>query len=140
MAAYTYLIIPLEKENGFFDRVKSIFEVHCAKTGKPSFHTIGNGFSLDYDGFTFEFSLQTGESVAAEAMEIANSVAKNSTNYEKIKSSSTRIDMWAPKDDFEMDYFNESLFNLELIMGNEPVYAFDPRTGIVFDGTLNPLS
>ncbi|QSW88124.1 hypothetical protein J0383_17880 [Flavobacterium endoglycinae] len=70
------------------------------------------------DEYNFYIYLATEEHVNQEALEIADDLEtdfnENLYDKEKLKASKKRFEMWGDPD-FDMDYFNDSLFIIEQI-------------------------
>ncbi|CAD0004151.1 hypothetical protein [Flavobacterium chungangense] len=70
------------------------------------------------DGYNFYIHLAKEDYVITEAAEIADyrktDWNENAFDKEKLKASGKRFEIWGDPD-FDMDYFNDSLFILEII-------------------------
>ena len=70
------------------------------------------------DEYNFYIYLATEEHVNQEALEIADDLEtdfnENLYDKEKLKASKKRFEMWGDPD-FDMDYFNDSLFIIQQI-------------------------
>lgn len=78
-----------------------------------------NEIKITFDNeYNFYIYLATEEHVNQEALEIADDLEtdfnENLYDKEKLKASKKRFEMWGDPD-FDMDYFNDSLFIIEQI-------------------------
>ncbi|WP_343616815.1 hypothetical protein [Flavobacterium sp.] len=78
-----------------------------------------NEIKITFDNeYNFYIYLATEEHVNQEALEIADDLEtdfnENLYDKEKLKASKKRFEMWGDPD-FDMDYFNDSLFLIEQI-------------------------
>jgi len=78
-----------------------------------------NEIKINFDNeYNFYIYLATEEHVNQEALEIADDLEtdfnENLYDKEKLKASKKRFEMWGDPD-FDMDYFNDSLFIIQQI-------------------------
>ncbi|MBF4518249.1 hypothetical protein IRZ71_17975 [Flavobacterium sp. ANB] len=118
---YSYLAFIEDSSNADIHALKNNLEDFYAKSEneKPTITFENNQidilFNNDYSLYVF-FSEE--EHINDEAREFAAEYKldwnENTTNKEKLKASKKRFEIWGD-DDFDMDYFNDSLFVIEQI-------------------------
>src|SRR5215207_5342934 len=125
MASYTNFIFPVNGDEGFFERVRSVLLNYVNSShAKPKLTDNGNEIILNYNGYEFHFTFISDDYVAEESAEIANSFARHRADKHKIAHCKSRVEFYGD-DDFFMHHFNESLFLLDAIKEAEQVVIFD---------------
>jgi hypothetical protein len=100
-----------------------------AKTNRhPNISQIDKTITVAFDNYKFQIFLSDEGHIIEEAAEIANDrttdYAENNFDKEKLKASSKRFEI-SGEDDFDMDYFNDSLFIVETIEKFKGVIVFN---------------
>lgn len=97
-------------------------------TNKPEIVLIDNQITITFDDdYNFYIYLSDEEHVNEEATEIANDQDvdwnENIFDKEKLKTCKKRFEVWGD-DDFDIDYFNDSLFIIEQIENFNNIIIF----------------
>ena len=86
---------------------------------KPSIILVGKNITVSFNNFTFQIYLSEDDSVIKESIIMAydfeTDYVQNKFDKEKLKLCSKRFEIWGCNDDYNMDYFNDSLYILEQI-------------------------
>ncbi len=80
--------------------------------------------AIRFPKYEFTFSLISENWVLIESQDIADTFAKDRKDFSLIESSRERIEFFGG-DDWNMDYFNESLLILETVSAKIPFVIFD---------------
>ncbi len=126
---YQYLAFIQPDSDADLTVLKTNLESFYAKTNRrPNISQIDKTITVAFDNYKFEIFLTDESHVIEEAAEIANDrvtdYAENSFDKEKLKTSSKRFEI-SGEDDFDMDYFNDSLFIVEATEKFKGVIVFD---------------
>jgi hypothetical protein len=126
---YHYLAFIQPDSDADLTVLKNNLESFYAKSSRrPNISQIDKVITVDFDNYKFEISLSDGSHVIEEAAEIANDraadYAENNFDKEKLKTSSKRFEI-SGEDDIDMDYFNDSLFIVEITEKFKGVIVFD---------------
>ena len=104
------------------------FYTHSGIVKKPSISLKDNKITVTFDDdYKFFISLSGKEHVIEEAIEFAESGGLDWTdkpfNIEKLITCNKRFEIWA-QEDYDMDYFNDSLYIIEQIEKFKDVIIF----------------
>lgn len=134
MASYCNFIFSLDNDDFFFERIKTIVTKFYEKRKKqnPIIQEEGKRLVIDFQGYNFIFSYIREDWIIEESKDIAETFAKNTPYKNQIKNSEARIEFYGD-DDFNMDYFNEALFLLEVIFKEGNAAIFDTVSGKFLD-------
>lgn len=116
---YNHLAFIYPESNVTIEDVKiSLEEFYTNKKIKPSIMQSDNDIVLKFDNYKFHIHLSKDKHVIEEAREIAEDRnidwADKKFDKELLKQSSSRLEIWG-EEDFDMDYFNDSLLIVETI-------------------------
>jgi hypothetical protein len=87
---------------------------------KPVITLTGNKITVSYSEYNFFIFLSDEEHVLEEAIELADTDdtgldwADQPFDKDKLKTCAKRFEMWG-EEDYDMDYFNDSLFIIQTI-------------------------
>ena len=116
---YSYLAFIQPNAKITFDDIKTnLEEFYANKKGKPTITQSKSNMVLTFKDYQFSIHYSNEKHVIEEAREIADRTdvdwADNKIDKEKLKECSSRFEIWG-EEDFDMDYFNDSLFIIETI-------------------------
>ncbi len=116
--AYEYFIFDLNCIEHPMKRMETLLINHYAKQKIcPKIITNGKYLNLEFADYKFYLTYIEEDWVILESKDIADSFSKHREDKEKIANCTSRIEFYG-EEDFNMDYFNESLFIIETIIEN----------------------
>lgn len=129
---YQYFgIIPNDSKaslEGIEKNLKAFYEKSTGSEGKPTITLKAKEINISFpSGYQFNIGLSDEEHVHAEAQELAEDFKvdwnEKSIDKQVIETSRARFEMSADED-FDMDYFNDSLFIVEQLEKEDGVVVF----------------
>jgi hypothetical protein len=117
--AYEYLVLIHPESNAGLSRLKENLELFYASAeNKPIIHLEEDTLTVTFDDFDFRIFFSNEDWILEESIELADAFESDWNeeiiDKEKLKLCKSRFELSAD-DDFDMDYFNESLFILQTI-------------------------
>ena len=118
--SYQYFALIQPDSNADILALKENLDAFYSKlSNKPTISLQDKNITIAFGSFTFQIFLSEDDSVLEESIEMADDFktdyAENEFDKEKLKRCSKRFDISGSDDDYDMDYFNDSLFILEQI-------------------------
>ncbi|KAF2517014.1 hypothetical protein [Flavobacterium foetidum] len=128
---YSHLAFLPPSSNADLAVLKNHLETFYARpviTDKPKIILNGKQITVTFkDGYNFYIYLSEEKHVNQEALEIAEDLEEDWNekpfDKEKLKASNKRFELWGDQD-FDMDYFNDSLFIVNQIEKFDDVIIF----------------
>jgi len=125
---YNYLILVSSESNISFENLQKACEKLLAM-GCKNIETLDESLTLEFaEKYKFYLKLNKENHVVEESIEIAQQDFLVDKKKENIASCTSRYEMSADTDP-NMDYFNESLFIIEIFEKFTGVFIFDPNSG-----------
>lgn len=117
--SYQYFALIHNDSNADINVLKENLDVFYSKTSKkPTISLTDKELKISFTDFDFQIYLSEEKSVLEESVEMADDFkvdySEMEFDKEKVKTCSKRFEISAD-DDFDMEYFNDSLFILEQI-------------------------
>lgn len=118
--SYQYFALIQPDSNADIITLKENLDSFYLKSSKkPNISILDKNITIAFDNFTFQIYLSDDDSVIEESIEMADDFKTdynhNEFDKEKLKLCSKRFDISGSDDDYDMDYFNDSLFILQQI-------------------------
>jgi hypothetical protein len=115
--AYQYFALIQPESDADIKTLKENLDAFYAKSSKkPNISLVDKTITIAFDNFTFKIYLSDDDSVIEESVEMADDFKTDYTynefDKEKLKLCSKRFDISGSNEDYNMDYFNDSLFIL----------------------------
>jgi hypothetical protein len=131
--AYGYFIFDKNIKERTLEKIQTILETHYLNSaGKPDIQLNDKLLTLKFNDYKFHFVLNDEKWIIEESKEIAEDLANHRSDKGEIAHCSTRIE-FDGDDDFDMDYFNESLFILDELSKCKDYVILDYNHGTFYD-------
>lgn len=128
---YEYLILVSDNSDitlkDVYDKLEAFYEKDERQV-KISFTS--NNIHIKVENFAFYVSWNEEEYVLEESQEMEEFAIKNK---EMIKACKRRIEMSDTGNDPDTNYFNDSLYIMEILESFKDVYVFNPHEGTFMD-------
>lgn len=126
---YSYLILLAPDTDATIEGLKSnldSFYANDERTVKIDLN--GNDLTVNIDGYNLYVHYSNESHVIEESEEIANDAAIGLKEFDVIKSCTSRFELHGDPD-YDMDYFNDSLYLQEEMEKFKGVFIFDTMDG-----------
>lgn len=125
---YEYLILISDTSDFSMEGLEQNLRSFYARNEdrKVGIERIDDEITVAIKNFPFFIELSGAPHVLEESAEIAESWKGNPAEKSKIAACSRRLEMHAQGQDFNMDYFNDSLYILGEMETFEGIYVYDP--------------
>ena len=127
---YSYLVLLTDESDFSLAELAARLEHFYGKAGQGNVAVVTKEESLKVKVGDYAFQLHYNQEdyVVEESQEIAEDAATNHPDKARIAACRRRLEI-AGEDDPDMDYFNDSLYLLEIIETFSGVFIFDPYDG-----------
>lgn len=131
---YDYLAMISENSTLTLELLKEKLEKFYSKNErKIDISLTDKSIHLQIENFTFYISLNDDDYVLIESHDIAKNFAVLRTDREQIASCKKRIEISDTDNDDDVDYFNDSLYIIEILESFSGVFVFNPQDGTFMD-------
>lgn len=131
---YDYLAMVSEDSTISLESLKEKLDKFYASDDRnTSISLHDQSIHLQIENFTFYISWNEDEYVLIESHDIAKNFATQRADKDQIASCKKRIEMSDTNDDIDVDYFNDSLYIMEIMESFSGVFVFNPQDGNFMD-------
>lgn len=125
---YSFLIYTKPNFSKNIENIKQEMELFFKKFQEKPIFYLKEELKISFDEYNFYITINDEPYILEELSEILeerqNDYVGNPINKNEIMQSRYRFELWGD-DDFDMDYFNESLFFIEFFESNSNYVIFE---------------